>query len=581
MKSILKYKSFFAYSQTNNKYFFTDFSDGINIVYGRNTSGKSTLIQSILYTFGINDVKTELSEIIDDESPIFRLDFEFTKNKNTMKIIFIRDNENIYIKKNDEPIKSFFGISADNSNEHNKLKEYLHELFGFELLLQQKSEIVKASIETIFLPYYISQSTGWVNLRKSFGGLEFYKYFKSDYLDYYLGIENTLDRLEKQKLEKEKETYDNEVKFYSEFETKHDEITLTKLTDEHFTDEAKIYVEEFKDKQAKLIKKEKEYVEKCNKLSFYNTKLLVLRKVKGNIAKQNPEKDKCPICSNQLNSSLEKVYSYQQDFNDTQKQIEEIRIKQKDTQSKINSLDNELKILRKEISDKYEIIKKYNEQNITFEKWLDSKSNIKLIQNISSKISTAKLGIEKIKENLAKYKTDKDIEELRKTADSEFSKVFKQFLEQLEVKNKTMKKEYKYSTLYLSSIFPLQGVELHKAVLAHNFAFNKYIQNTENIHRLPFLIDAIFKEDIDSPNKKTILNFVNNNKPVDTQLIVSIAYKKDEDNKIIDEYNINHFENKAHLICIGNGVEENSFLQNYNNEYEQFINEIFEIIENI
>lgn len=581
MKSILKYKSFFAYSQKNNKYFFTDFSNEINIVYGRNTSGKSTLIQSILYTFGINnDVKTELSEIIDDESPIFRLDCEFTKNKNSIQIILIRDNENIYIKKSNEPIKSFFGIGGNNSKEHNKLKEYLHDLFNFNLLLQQKSEIVKASIETIFLPYYISQSTGWVNIRKSFGGTEFYKNFKSDYLDYYLGIENTLDRLEKQKLEQKKETYDNEVKFYNEFETKHDEITLTKLMDEHFINEAKIYIEEFKDKQSKLIIKEKEYIEECNKLSFYNTKLLVLRKVKGNITKQNPEKDKCPICSNQLNSSLEKIYSYQQDFNDTLKQIEEIKTKQKATQSKINSLDNELKILREEISDKYEIVKKYNEQNITFEKWLDSKSNIKLIQNISSKISIAKLEIEKIKENLAKYKTDKEIEEFRKTADSEFSKVFKQCLEQLEVKNKTIKKEYKYSTLYQSSIFPLQGVELHKAVLAHNFAFNKYIQNTEYIHRLPFLIDAIFKEDIDDGNKAIILNFVNNNKPNDTQLILSIAYKKDESNKIIEEYNKKYFNAKANLICIGDGINENSFLQNYNNEYEKLLNEIFEIIEN-
>lgn len=253
MKSILKYKSFFAYSQKNNKYFFTDFSDEINIIYGRNTSGKSTLIQSILYTFGINnDVKAELSEIIDDESPIFRLDCEFIKNENNIQITLIRDNENIYIKKSDEPIKSFFGISGNNSKEHNKLKEYLHDLFDFNLLLQQKNEIVKASIETIFLPYYISQSTGWVNIRKSFGGTEFYKNFKSDYLDYYLGIENSFDRLEKDKLEKEKDIYNNEIKFYNEYEKKHDEITLTKLTDEHFISEAKIYIEEFKTNKENL-----------------------------------------------------------------------------------------------------------------------------------------------------------------------------------------------------------------------------------------------------------------------------------------------------------------------------------------
>ena len=84
--------------------------------------------------------------------------------------------------------------------------------------------MVKASIETMFLPYYIAQPTGWVYLRKSFGGLEFYKNFKNDYLDYYLGIENNIDRLDKQKLEEEKETYTNEIKFLSEIETNNDEL---------------------------------------------------------------------------------------------------------------------------------------------------------------------------------------------------------------------------------------------------------------------------------------------------------------------------------------------------------------------
>ena len=48
---------------------------------------------------------------------------------------------------------------------------------------------------------------------------------------------------------------------------------------------------------------------------------------------------------------------------------------------------------------------------------------------------------------------------------------------ELEVINKSMNKEHKYTTLYKSSIFPSQGVELHKTVLAHNFAFNQIIKN--------------------------------------------------------------------------------------------------------
>jgi len=578
MKSILKYKSFFAYSEKTKKYFFTEFSDGVNIVYGRNTSGKSTLIQAILYTFGINDVKTQLSEI-NDENPIFRLDCELKQDDETITLIIIRDDESIYIKKDNEPINSFFGVGGNSSVEHSKLKEYLHNLFGFNLLLQQKDIMTEASIETIFLPYYIAQSTGWVYLRKSFGGLEFYKNFKNDYLDYYLGIENNIDRLNKQKLEKERDTYTNEIKFLSEIETKNDELILTKLVDEAFQSQAESYIEEYQKKQNTLIEKEKEYVNKCNELSFYTTRLSILNKVKRNHQKQNPEKDICPVCKNQLIFSIEAVYSYQQNLNNTEHEIEEIKTKQKTTQGEINSLNKKIEGLKKDIASDYEIVKKYEKQNITFESWLDNKSNNKLIENIASKLTALKSSLKTTNENLKKYKTDKEIEELRTQYDNKFAMIFKKYLKEIEVGNESMKKEYKYTTLYKSSIFPSQGVELHKTLLAHNFAFNQIIKNTEYVHRLPFLIDAIFKEDIDDGNKTLILDFVNQNKPNDTQLIVSIAYKEDEKNSIIHTYNKNNFNEKANLICIGNSVNTRAFLQNYLNTHDNLLKNTFDIIE--
>lgn len=580
MKSILYYKSFFAYSEKSNKYFFTTFSDSVNIVYGRNTSGKSTLIQAILYTFGINDVKTQLSEV-NDENPIFRLECELRQNNTITNLIIIRDDTNIYVKRDDEVIKSFFGIGGDSSAEHNNLKEYFHKLLGFNLLLQQKDTITKASIETMFLPYYIAQSTGWVYLRKSFGGLDFYKNFRQDYLDYYLGIENNIDRLDKQQLQKDKEKYNNEIKFYTEIETKKDELVLTQLIDESFKSKANNYIDEYQKKQSKLIEKEKEYVNECNKLSYYTTRLSVLNKVKRNHGKQNPEKGTCPVCQNKLLYSIHSFYEYQQDLSDTVKQIEISKKNQKDIQGTINSLKKTIDELKKEIAFDYEIIKKYNEQNITFESWIDNKSNSKLIENIALKLTLLQFNLKQTNENLAKYKTDKEIEELRVQNDNKFASKFKKYLHELEVNNETMEKEGKYTTLYKSSIFPSQGVELHKTVLAHNFAFNHIIKNTEYVHRFPFLIDAIFKEDIDEGNKTLILDFINRNKPNDTQLIISIAYKENENNSIIAAYNKNNFDNNANLICIGDGLRTRAFLQNYNNQYDDLIKETFEIMERI
>lgn len=579
MKLTLKYKSFFAYSESTNKYFYTSFNEGVNLVYGRNTSGKSTLIQAILYTFGINDLKTQLTEI-NKEKPIFRLDCDLFKNNTVVKLVVIRDDENLYIKIDNKVIQKFYGISGDNSEEHSKLKDYWNNLFEFGLQLQQKEKIVNASIETIFLPYYVSQSTGWVYLRKSFTGLEFYKNFKNDYLDYYLGIENGIDRIEKLKLEKQKEEYSNQIKFYIDFEKYNDELVLTQMVDENFINKAKNYIEEFKNKQNELIEKEKEYIDYCNKLSFCNSRLSVLTTVKRHINKQNPEKDKCPTCNNKLKFSIEAVYDYQQNLSNTDDEKDKINKKQKDTQSKINSLKKQITKLKEEIINEYEIVKKYEEHKITFENWLNNKLNSKLIQNVETKLLSLNNDLKEVNRNLIKYKTDKEIDELRNKKDIIFAKVFKEYLKELDVDNESMQNDYKYTTLYKSSIFPLQGVELHKTVLAHNFAFNKIINNIEYIHRFPFLIDAIFKEDIDVGEKKRILDFVNKYSPLDTQIIISIAYKEDENDSMIFDYNKNHFNDKANLICIGDGQNKRAFLSAYDNQYKEILEETLSLIVN-
>lgn len=580
MKSILKYKSFFAYSEKTNKSFFTEFKDGINIVYGRNTSGKSTLIQSILYTFGINDVKTPLTDIL-DEKPIFRLDFVLLRNGINRPFTFIREDENIYVKQENEVTKSFFGISGNSSAEHTKLKNYLYEIFNFNLCLQKKDSMVQASIETIFLPYYISQSTGWVYLRKSFNGLEYYKNFKIDYLDYYLAIENDIDRADKQLLEKEKETYTNEIKFYNEFEVNNTELTLTKMVDESFINKANNYIESFQKKQDLLVTKEKEYIDICNQISFYTTRISVLSKVKKNHLKQNPENSNCPVCHHRLNSSIEAIYEYHQDLNDTVFQLTDLKEKQKKKQGTLNTLNNKIQELKIEISNEYDIVKKYEKDKITFDKWLDNKTNSKLINNIELKLVKLNGKLQDKVKALEKYKTDDDILGLRKSFDIKFSSLLKKYLIELEIISKSLNKD-KFTNLYDSTVFPMQGVELHKAILAHNFAFNKIINdNNKNIHRLPFLIDAIFKEDIDGGNKKTILDFVHKNRPLDTQTIISIAYKDEEDESVIHQYNKEHFNNEVNLICIGNATKTQAFLSKFNNTHKGTLEDTLSIIYNI
>src|SRR5882762_1966359 len=153
MTVTLAYDRFFAYSEKNKKYFYTEFDKGVNIVYGRNTSGKTTLFLSILYTFGINDGNQYLKDLL-QEKVIFRIDCTLTKEGINEQFSIVREDDTLFIKRSGVPLKRFNGISGNRSEEHIQLKEYLNGLFDYSLRLESQSELKVAPIETMFLPYY-------------------------------------------------------------------------------------------------------------------------------------------------------------------------------------------------------------------------------------------------------------------------------------------------------------------------------------------------------------------------------------------------------------------------------------------
>ncbi|WP_281298860.1 hypothetical protein [Flavobacterium limnophilum] len=572
MKSQIIYKNFFIFSEKSNTSFFTTFSSDINIIHGKNTSGKSTIIQAIHYAFGINDEKHKLAEIL-SEKVIFRLDFlikkEFVEN-----ITIVRDDDFIYIKRENQPLEKFSGIIGNSSKEHIKLKHYLAELCGFNLQLETSGEYKLASLEAMFLPYYVAQDYGWVLALKSFRGLDFFRNFKYDYYDYYLGITNEYDRLEKQNLEKEKKDFENQIKFLTNIEKQNDELNLSKLKDESFISKSIEYIDSYKKNKDELIQTEKKYIVKCNEVTFYEERLKILNKVKISLKKENPIKDDCPTCKQSLPSLLENIYEYSQDVNNTNAEIEKIKVKFKDLQSTINSLEEKISIQKEKVTKDYSILDKYKIEDLTFGTWLDNKTKVKLSENILTQIGETTINLNKKISELKKFKTDDEIKKERNSRDFQFKNYFIDFLNELNVKKFD---DDKYTLLYWMGIFPKQGVELLKTMLAYYFAFNRVIEDTEYIHRLPFLLDAIFKEDIDEDNRKLILKFIYKNKPKNEQIIFSFAESK-KNPKTAEEYNRELMKNEAKLI-LTDLKNERSVLKPLTGDQNEYLEETLKLIE--
>ncbi|WP_196888326.1 hypothetical protein [Aureivirga sp. CE67] len=569
MKKTIKYIQFFVFSETSDKSFYVKFEDGVNIIYGKNTSGKSTLLQSINYTFGINDEYHKLKEIL-SEDIIFRLDFEVKEDQKKKNYTIIRDFEFIYIKDNsNNKIEKFSGIKGNSSAEHKRLKKYITKLFGFDLFLQQKDEFILASIEAMFLPYYVAQDYGWVLTLKSFRGFDFYKNFKFDYYDYYLGIQKEFNREEKIKLEAQKKDLEFNLSFLKRIEG--DSFKEAIFYDDNLVQKSIDYLEIYKNNKKQLIEKEKEYLLLSNEINYLDEHNKILRKINLEHSSQEPLVNDCPTCKQSLPSSIEKVYEFYQNQDDINSLKSTNKKKIKEKTGRLNTVKKQVSELKEQISKDYYLLFNYDIDGLTFEKWLDIKADLKLNGNINEKVQKLKTKVNELNLLLDRYNEEGNIEKIRNFKGNRFKKIFIKYLEELKVE--TFNEDY---FLYRMKLFPQQGVELLKTLLAYNFAFNKLIKETNYVHRLPFVLDAIFKEDIDDTNRSLILKFIEKNKPNDTQIIFSIA-QSDDNLRRVEDYNTDYFNNKAKLICI-NLEEKRAFLSKNTNNYKALIDETLNII---
>jgi|SRR5665648_69526 len=576
MKVELNIEKILIYSEINDKYFFTEFKNKLNVIYGKNTAGKSTLIQLILYCFGINDNKIKLTEILCEEIFV-RLDCVIKKDSNSEKYTFLRQDETLIIRDNNEKILRFNGIGSDNSAEHIKLKKFFNELFDFNLLLESNSGISEAPIETIFLPYYVSQDVGWVYLRNSFSNLNFYKNFKEDFLDYYLGIENVTDREKKREIENEIRRLQQQITFFTNVERENKEFKVSKIIDKVLAGKANELIESLSLAKGQLLELENDYVKESNKLTFYNQRLSVVSKVKRNHSNQFPGVDNCPTCTQSLPKNIEQIYAYFQEDNDTVKLNSKLKEKIKDSQSRINSLNKKIETLRSTVESNHLTYSKYSENDISLDSWIANKANIRLYDNLVMQVGKLQILLADNREKLKGYKTVEEILIERQKKNNSFKQTY--------LFNNTMLglpvlEEERFYKLYDISSFPFQGVQLHLAVLSYHFAFNKLLTETKDIHRLPFILDSVFKEDIDGGNKDNILKFINSNFPKDTQTILSIADDKNIDSRI-DYYSTNIFKDNAHLICIGDGVNKKALLKVNDNLQDELIKDSYELMETV
>lgn len=157
----------------------------INLIYGENTLGKSTLIKSIIYALGgeevygkSRDVKPNFPSVmsrIDDER-VIKNEITLQLSNNNKRIVIVRDALNKF-----EPVKVFeelqiSDLAKDSSPLYLKIdktrgvdssdlfQEYMFEFMGFPYLLNEDTGLALMYIQNL-LPLFVIPQHGWSDIQ--------------------------------------------------------------------------------------------------------------------------------------------------------------------------------------------------------------------------------------------------------------------------------------------------------------------------------------------------------------------------------------------------------------------------------
>lgn len=159
----------------------------INLVLGENTLGKSTLIKSIVYALGGEEIygkltynSTHFPEVmkrINDEKIILNEVYLELKKDDTYTVIVRNalnrhDSVKVYVETKIDDIKeesnpNYYRISKSVGIEANDLfQEYLFQLFDFPYLLNAESNLALLYIQNL-MPLFIIPQTGWGDIQSN------------------------------------------------------------------------------------------------------------------------------------------------------------------------------------------------------------------------------------------------------------------------------------------------------------------------------------------------------------------------------------------------------------------------------
>ena len=520
------------------------------IIKGANQVGKSSLIKSIYYTLGATPAVLNPNWLLAE--PITYLKF----NVDNIKFSVLRYDKTKYAAVNEN--------GEVTPHNFKTLTRFLNQIFDFNLIITNRNGKAENPPTTyLFLPFYIDQDKNWNDSWNSFYGLQQFSKWKKTLLDYHSGIKGNKYYTTKTELDSAKIELD---------ETKIEIETLYKILrgirEKLNNEELNITVDDFSNEISELLAECEILKSEQNKLKqrltdLYNHKSIIdsrisiiekaINETKADYKyalNYSNETIDCPMCGAHYENNFNERFSIAED----EEKLEELLIELKIELIKLNE-------------DIAKFDKSFIEKKIDFEKiqqLLNSKKEeIKLADIIESEGKKKVNEIFKNEQNViyqkigaAKTKSDlleKQLQEINKGGENRKRAIMNlykskliSFLKELNIDvDKAPRNLFKRMDAKINE----QGSNLPRTLLAYYFSFFHVMNRYSTSTFCPIIIDSPNQQEQDEENRKAIMNFIHNNQPEDSQIILGLVndidislFEKDNDSDIIllkdDKYSL-------------------------------------------
>lgn len=552
MKNLI-FKEIWILSKAEKAAINVKLATGVNLLVGENDVGKSTLVKSFYHCLGANTPQLNNS-VWKKANPAYCVKIAI----DGVEYFVLRDEKYFGVfDANKNLVSRHSGITGETGIAH-----FINPLldFNIELERQANSQLGLAGPAYYFLPFYVDQDEGWSTTWASFTGLQMFKDYRKNMIEFHLGVRpQSYYDARKRDLELRETLSDIEVERLS-MQAARDSVRRRKERVQVDIDPAafRAEMEEAVDRYNTIYAEQQSVLVRLKDIrsqrNSIETELNLLRHAIAELeadyayaeSPQTPDVVGCPTCGTEFKNSFVERFGILDDIDHCRALIDQWLKKRSDASERLEAVEAEYGQVSSKLSE-VEAIMHRTKESITLAELITSEGMKEMIKSLNADIEVFLEREQNVTKSIQANSAGLNLDNKKKKEIVDFYKA--RMKEHLNALNVGVLSEDDYKTLEKQIKNNALGSDLPRSLLAQYFAFLHTMKKFNSFVCCPMLIDSPFQQEQDAANKTAIFDFILSKRlPSQQMILATISIDEFKNSQKLGGVKVHQLEDKLSLL---------------------------------